>query len=129
MNITNDDGYTLLELMVVILIVGILVSLAIATYAGIQNNGYDTQAESDLRNGVTAAKAYYTANESSYRGVDAAALADEAIGINFGNGEIYERGYVYVSAVTPSSVTLSEKSASGRVFTAVLEHLAVTYDF
>lgn len=130
MNIRNEDGYTLLELMVVILIVGILVSLAIVTYAGVQNSGYDTEAKSNARNGVTAASAYYTSNESSYYGLNAAALAAEVPGINFRNGaDPAEPNTVYVSGVSTGGFTLRVLSQSGTLFTAVGDHLASTASF
>ncbi len=127
MNIRNEDGYTLLELMVVILIVGILVSLAMVTYAGVQNSGYDTEAKANLHNGVTAAKAYFTTNESSFAGLDAATMALEVPGINFRNGDNpADTDTVYLSGVSASGYTLRVLSQSGTVYTAIGNNLSVT---
>ncbi len=130
MNIRNEAGYTLLELMVVILIVGILVSLAMVTYAGVQNNGYDTEAKANLHNGVTAAKAYFTTNESSFVGLDAATMSIEVPGINFRDGATPgDANTVYLSGVSASGYTLRVLSQSGTIFTAVGQQLSVTGDF
>ena len=52
----RDDGFTLIELMVVVLIIAILIAIAIPTFLGAQNRARDRGAQSDLRNGITAVK-------------------------------------------------------------------------
>ncbi|MEA3018822.1 MAG: type pilus assembly protein PilA, partial [Actinomycetota bacterium] len=56
----NDEGFTLIELMVVVLIIAILIAIAIPTFLGAQNRARDRGAQSDLRNGLTAAKTLAT---------------------------------------------------------------------
>lgn len=126
----DEGGYTLLELMVVLLIVGILVSLAIVTYAGVQNKAYDTEAQANLHNAITAAKSYYTKQDASFAGLDARALQQEAQGIAFRDGaDALFADVVYVSGVTPTGYTLKILSQSGARFTATGDHLGVTTDF
>ena len=116
--------------MVVILIVGILVSLAIVTYAGVQNKAYDTEAQANLHNSVTAAKSYYTKEDASFTGLDAQALQQEAQGISFRDGaDAALPDVVYVSGVTPTGYVLKILSPSGSLFTATGDHLGVTTNF
>lgn len=41
-------GFTVIELIVVIVVIGILAMITVIAYNGIQNNGYDTSVKSDL---------------------------------------------------------------------------------
>ena len=59
-NARNDQGFTLIELMVVVLIIAILLAIAIPTFLGSQNRARDRAAQSALRNTVTAARSIYT---------------------------------------------------------------------
>jgi type IV pilus assembly protein PilA len=56
----DDKGFTLIELMVVVLIIAILIAIAIPTFLGLRKRAQDRAAQSNLRNGLTAAKAFYT---------------------------------------------------------------------
>ncbi len=52
-------GFTLIELMVVLLIIAILLAIAIPTFLGVANSAGDRAAQSNLTNGLTEAKALY----------------------------------------------------------------------
>jgi type IV pilus assembly protein PilA len=56
---TSDRGFTLIELMIVVLIVAILVAIAIPTFLGQRKEAEDTAAKSNLRNALTTEKAIY----------------------------------------------------------------------
>src|ERR671928_2210324 len=59
--LNNDEkGFTLIELMVVVLIIAILIAIAIPTFLGARQRAQDRAAQSDLRNGLTAEKTVYT---------------------------------------------------------------------
>jgi len=60
----REQGFTLIELMVVVLIIAILVAIAIPTFLGARERAQDKSAQSDLRNALTAAKVLYTDTES-----------------------------------------------------------------
>ena len=67
----EDEGFTLIELMVVVLIIAILLAIAIPTFLGARERAQNRAAQSDIRNALAAEKVFYT-DEESYTGpVDA----------------------------------------------------------
>ena len=67
----EEKGFTLIELMVVVLIIGILIAIALPTFLGARKRAQDRGSQSNLRNGVAAAKTFFT-DKSSYLGYNVA---------------------------------------------------------
>ena len=53
----DEEGFTLIELMVVVLIIAILIAIAIPTFLGAKNRAQHRQQQSNLRNGLAAGRA------------------------------------------------------------------------
>ena len=64
MTTDEEQGFTLIELMVVVLIIAILIAIAIPTFLGARQRAQDRAAQSDLRNGLTAEKTFYTDSQT-----------------------------------------------------------------
>jgi type IV pilus assembly protein PilA len=67
-----EEGFTLIELMVVVLIIAILIAIAIPQFLGARARAQDRAAQSSLRNALTAAKTAYT-DLSNYASATSAA--------------------------------------------------------
>lgn len=70
----RDEGFTLIELMVVVLIIAILVAIAVPTFLGARTRSQQKAAQSGARNALVAAKVKYT-DTQSFATADATALA------------------------------------------------------
>jgi type IV pilus assembly protein PilA len=112
----DEDGFTLIELMVVVLIIAILIAIAIPTFLGARQKAQDRAAQSNLRNALTAAKTAYV-DSQDYTQVTAAALASIEPSLQYASASA-STGQSLISVATPSSteIDLAAKSQSGTCF-------------
>ena len=61
----NKEGFTLIELMIVIAIIGILAAIAIPNFISYRKQGYETAAVADLENANMSMQTYFTADDSA----------------------------------------------------------------
>jgi type IV pilus assembly protein PilA len=58
----GQKGFTLIELMIVIAIIGILAAIAIPQFVSYRQKGYNTKAKGELKSLYTACQAYFADN-------------------------------------------------------------------
>jgi type IV pilus assembly protein PilA len=91
----EDKGFTLIELMVVVLIIAILLAIAIPTFLGAQNKAKDRSAQSSARNALTNAKTIF-ADTGVYSDVTVAKLTASEPSLTF----------VATASTTPKTVSM-----------------------
>lgn len=60
----SESGFTLIELITVVAILGVLAAIAIQAYGQYRASAYDARAMHDLSNAVHAEEAYYATNST-----------------------------------------------------------------
>lgn len=60
--VKREEGFTLVELLIVVAIIAILAAIAIPQFSKYRLRGYKSEIDSDLKNAYTAAQAYLTDN-------------------------------------------------------------------
>jgi len=129
-HLNKDEGFTLVELMVVVLIIAILIAIAIPTFLGARERAQDRAAQSNLRNALTSAKVHYTDTENFSDGAVADVTPAQLVAIEpslaFTAGAITipapagnpEVGFVVESVVAGDRqiITFTAYSESGKTF-------------
>ena len=67
----SESGFTLVELLVVMLILGLLAAIAIPTFFNQRDKAQDSDAKVEARTAETAMETYATDNGGNYAGADA----------------------------------------------------------
>lgn len=133
----KQQGFTIVELLIVIVVIGILAALVITTFNGIQQKGRDTERQTDIKALHGQLEAYFAQsghyptlddlNDSAWRGtnmkgLDAGALEDPNGSAQTLAATAGEKVYSY--AVTPSGCDNDADGTgdcTGYTLTATLE--------
>lgn len=113
----DDDGFTLVELMVVMLIVALLVTMGIFAFTSMADRAQDKDAQSDLRQAIIAEEANRT--EAGAYTATTAKIKEFIPSLAINTSKPSDPG-VYVDLFSTDVVCLHQESESGRVYAAYL---------
>ena len=76
-----ERGFTVIELLVVLILIGVLLAIAVPSYFGFRDRAANNEAKANLRAALPSAEAYY-ADKGTYVGMETADLTALDSGIS-----------------------------------------------
>jgi type IV pilus assembly protein PilA len=118
---SGEKGFTLIELMIVIGIIGILAAIAIPQYSSYRSRSYDAAAVEDLRNAETAQEIYfvnnltYCANTSTLIGTTYMLLMSKGVRLAINAASTDANGYTMTARHPSGSNTYRIQGPGGTI--------------
>ena len=112
-----EAGFTLIELMMVVLIIAILIAVLIPTFVGAKQRAQDRAMQEGLRNALTAAKVIYS-DHGDYTQASTAGLASAEPGLTYVAANAISPGpnVVSVNPVSVNYIVMAGQARSGTCY-------------
>lgn len=132
----KQQGFTIVELLIVIVVIGILAALVITTFSGIQQKGRDTERQTDIKALHGQLEAYYAQNgryptlanlnDATFRSANLKGLDSEALQDPKGSAQTLvaaaaANSYAYIVAPAGCDNADGGTDCSSYTLTATLE--------
>lgn len=131
----KQSGFTIVELLIVIVVIGILAAIVITTFTGVQKKARDADRKSDANAIYSQVEVYFAQNgkyptltemnSSSFRSANLKGLQDDALTDPKGSGATLvssPTANAYAYSNTPSGCDNSSTDCAGFTLTATLEN-------
>lgn len=117
----GERGFTLVELMVVVLVIAILIAIAIPTFLGAKQRANDRATQANVRNAFTASRVYYNDNLRYPDDPSAMSAVEPSLGwtasaLDASSPKNAIRVWVYDDAGDNQTIVVAGRSAEGRCF-------------
>lgn len=110
----SERGFTLIELMIVVLVIAILVAIAVPTFLGQRTRAQERAAQTHIRTGLLVQKTYYSGEQVFTDDLDVLGGVEPSLFKR--NGVDDANDLVLVKLFNPQIVCLSAPSKSGHWF-------------
>lgn len=112
----KQTGFTIVELLIVIVVIGILAAITIVAYSGVQNRANDIAVQTDLRNFAGKIMEYQAINGTYPDGGGTNGPAGMTFKVSRGSYAVNMHNFIYCKDIVSDKFVIAAASKSGKRF-------------